>query len=429
MKQLNSTVQHRFKSIKTIIGPGILVAATGVGAGDLATGALAGSNLGLAIAWAVLLGAFFKYVLSEGLARWQLASGKSLLLGVMIHLGRPVQWFFFGYLIIWTFLVAAALMSACGAAAHALLPFFQKADTGKIVFGIASSVLGLGLVRVGGYRLFEKVMSVCIGVMFITVCLAAWKLKPVMSDLLSGMFIPSIPDLSQQGIGWTVALIGGVGGTVTLLCYGYWIREEGRTQIEELNTCRIDLGVGYLMTAGFGIAMIVIGSRIQVEGRGAGLIIQLADQLKEPLGQTGRWAFLLGAFGAVFSSLLGVWQSVPCLFVELIRIMRNENTEPSDSNQNLDPTRSVWYGRVGLMITVLPMIGLLVGFSRVQKVYAVTGALFVPMMAIALLVLNNNEEWLGKENRNRIFSNTALVAILGFFIYVGCLTAKKVLGG
>ena len=108
--------------------------------------------------------------------------------------------------------------------------------------------------------------------------------------------------------------------------------------------------------------------------------------------------------------------------------MRNENPEPSDSYQNLDPTRSVWYGRVGLMITVIPMIGLLVGFSRVQKVYAVTGALFVPMMAFALLVLNNNEEWLGKENRNRIFSNTALVTILGFFIYVGCLTAKKILG-
>ena len=37
----------------------MLVAATGIGAGDLATAAFAGSKLGLAILWAVILGAFF----------------------------------------------------------------------------------------------------------------------------------------------------------------------------------------------------------------------------------------------------------------------------------------------------------------------------------------------------------------------------------
>ncbi len=40
----------------SILGPGILVAATGVGAGDLATAAFTGSRLGLACLWAVVLG-------------------------------------------------------------------------------------------------------------------------------------------------------------------------------------------------------------------------------------------------------------------------------------------------------------------------------------------------------------------------------------
>ena len=39
----------RRTKLLAIIGPGILVAATGVGAGDLATGALAGSKLGVAL--------------------------------------------------------------------------------------------------------------------------------------------------------------------------------------------------------------------------------------------------------------------------------------------------------------------------------------------------------------------------------------------
>jgi hypothetical protein len=51
--------------------------------------------------------------------------------------------------------------------------------------------------------------------------------------------------------------MGGVGGTVTVLCYGYWIREENRQGAEDLRVCRIDLAVGYLMTALFGMAMVI----------------------------------------------------------------------------------------------------------------------------------------------------------------------------
>ena len=42
------------KRLLAIIGPGILVAATGVGAGDLATGAFTGGVLGVAVLWAVV---------------------------------------------------------------------------------------------------------------------------------------------------------------------------------------------------------------------------------------------------------------------------------------------------------------------------------------------------------------------------------------
>lgn len=44
------------RKLLSVIGPGILVAATGVGAGDLATAAFTGAKLGLAILWVVVLG-------------------------------------------------------------------------------------------------------------------------------------------------------------------------------------------------------------------------------------------------------------------------------------------------------------------------------------------------------------------------------------
>ena len=230
------------KNLLSILGPGILVAATGVGAGDLATAAFTGTKLGVAILWAVVLGAFIKFVLNEGLTRWQLATGETLLEGAMRHLGRSAQYVFLVYLLIWSFLVAAALMSACGVAAQAISPLFQEARTGKIVYGMVLSVLGLVLVRLGGYRLFERVMGVCIGLMFVTVVTTALLLKPGWGELMAGLVWPTIPDLHGAGLPWTIALMGGVGGTVTILCYGYWIREEGRFDEDDLKVCRMDLG-------------------------------------------------------------------------------------------------------------------------------------------------------------------------------------------
>src|SRR5690606_16969255 len=97
-----------------MIGPGLLLAATGVGSGDLATGGIAGSLLGPAVLWAVLVGAVLKYVVTEGLTRWQLATGETLLEGVVRRLGPVVVWLFLPYLLLWSFFVGSAQVSEIG---------------------------------------------------------------------------------------------------------------------------------------------------------------------------------------------------------------------------------------------------------------------------------------------------------------------------
>ena len=106
--------------ILAIIIPGILVAATGIGAGDLATASFTGSQLGVAILWAVVVGGIMKYFLTEGLTRWQLVTGYTFIEGVAKHYGKIVGWLFLPYLFLWSFFVGSALMSASGVT---LMPF------------------------------------------------------------------------------------------------------------------------------------------------------------------------------------------------------------------------------------------------------------------------------------------------------------------
>ncbi len=402
--------------LMAVIGPGLLVTATGVGAGDLATAAFTGSHLGVTVLWAVALGAFLKFVLNEGLARWQLATGETLLEGAVHKFGFLVAIIFLPYLMIWSALVALALMSACGVTMHALVPVFDDASQAKVWFGVLHGIAGLVLVLAGGFRLFEKVMTFCIGVMFVTTVVTAIRLWPGTTEVLRGL-IPTPATLRGDDLAWTVALMGGVGGTVTVLCYGYWIREKGRNGAEDLKVCRIDLGLAYAMTAVFGACMVIIGSRLSATGNGATLIVDIAKQLEAEMGPIGRWAFLIGAWGAVFSSLLGVWQAVPYLFADLWGQLRQRYGKATDIAGGPKVTKSLPYRVYLFSLAIVPMFWLYLPFTLVQKTYAILGALFIPLLALALLVLNGRRGWVG-ELTNRLATTALLVLAAAFFCWL-----------
>ena len=72
--------------------------------------------------------------------------------------------------------------------------------------------------------------------------------------------------------------------------------------------------------------MVIIGSRFgPIEGGGATLIVRLTEGLKNhlgSLGSTAKWSFQIGAWSAIFSSLPGVWQSVPYLFADFWQLRK-----------------------------------------------------------------------------------------------------------
>ncbi len=421
--------EPRRRNLLALVGPGLLVAATGVGAGDLATGAFTGRELGTAILWAVVVGAGVKYVLSEGLTRWQLATRTTILEGACTKLGPVVRHGFLVYLLVWTFGVAAALMSACGVAAHALVPV-GDAVADKQLYGLLHSLVAVGLVFLGGYKLFEKVMSVCIAVMFVTVISTAVAIGPAWGEILTGLFVPSIPKWNGGGIEWTVALLGGVGGTLTIISYGYWIREEQRDGIDELPACRWDLATGYGMTALFGMGMVVVGatSKPDSSAKGAALVLDIAEHIgRSPalgtFAPVAEWAFLIGAWCAVFSSLFGVWQCTPYFFADYWRIASgNPNAPPVD-------TRSWTYRGYLVAMGTVPAVGLFVDFKFVQKWNAIWGALVIPLLAVFLLVLNGRREWVGERNRNSVVTIVLLGLAVAFFAVFLTLGVQKRLVG
>ena len=101
-------------SVLKLAGPGLIVAATGIGSGDVVSATVGGARYGVALLWAIALGAFFKFVLNEGIARWQLATGLTALEGWAALPAGLGQGLLRCYLVLWTVAVSAALTNATG---------------------------------------------------------------------------------------------------------------------------------------------------------------------------------------------------------------------------------------------------------------------------------------------------------------------------
>lgn len=393
------------QKITGTIGPGIVIAATGVGAGDLIAASVTGARFGTTMLWVVLIGAILKYVINENLARWQLATGMTLLEGWMTRLPRFISIYFIAYLLLWSFIVAGALINATGLAAHSLVPGISLE-----AWGILHSIMVLALVWYGAYSLVENVMKILIGAMFLVVISCAALLLPTMQALFSGLLVPSLPEGS---IVFLLGVIGGVGGSVTVMSYGYWIREKQWTDARQIPLCRTDLFVAYSLTAVFGIAVMIIAAGVQPEVvKGSGMLLAVASHLETSVSPLASTLFLAGFWAAVFSSMIGVWDGIPYLFADFMRQWKGSN-EPAEQL-----SRSKAYRGFLLFLAFPPMLLLLVGKPVwVVIAYSVAGAFFMPFLAGLLLYMNNRRDWV-KDLGNGGTTNLLLLAGLGLFAWL-----------
>jgi Mn2+/Fe2+ NRAMP family transporter len=400
--------------IATLIGPGLMVAATGVGSGDLAGATVAGANYGLVLIWAILLGAFLKFALTEGIARWQLATDSTVVEGWADHLPGWVRVYFGAYLVLWTVFVSAALANACGLGISHLTGGAISTAWGAVIH----SLFGCAFVWVGGFAGFEKAMKLLIGLMVATLALCAALTFQDLGGTLKGALVPVVPAGSTASL---LALIGGVGGTITILSYNYWMREEKIRGAAFLRYVRVDLVVAYTVTAVLAVAVLLLANRAffvtGVDLNSATMVPQMAASLGTTLGPVGSFAYGIGFWGAVFSSLLGVWQSVPYLFADFYGIIKRY---PAHIRNRLTQVTSTPYRVALLFITLVPIpLAFLQRPVWLLVAYTIVGSLFVPFLAATLLYLNNRVNWTSPVPRNGRTANAAMILALAFFLFVG----------
>ncbi|MFC4858317.1 Nramp family divalent metal transporter [Actinophytocola glycyrrhizae] len=393
------------------IGPGVMAAATGVGAGDLVATMVAGSKYGYTLLWAVVIGTAFKLALGEAVGRWHLTSGQTILSGWRT-LGKWALWYFGAYAAVWGFVYGATAMSASGLPLNALFPVLSVR-----YWAMLCGLAGFALVWFGRYAVLEKVMTVLVGVMFVTVVGTAVLVTPSIGDVAWGL-VPRLPDGSLV---YVLGLVGGVGGTITMAAYGYWTIAKGWRGPTWLPMMRTDNAIGYVTTGVFVVAMLIVGAELlaghEVVTGDKGLL-NLGDTLAADYGEWARIPFLVGFFAVSFTSLIGVWNGVSLLFADWWRTLRAPEGAADEKVEYRRLEGSRAYRGYVLWLTFPPMFLLFLDQPfQLTVVYGALGALFMPFLAGTLLVLLNSRR-VGAAGRSGWVSNTVLVACVALFAYL-----------
>ncbi|WP_028963865.1 Nramp family divalent metal transporter [Streptomyces thermolilacinus] len=403
------------------IGPGIVVAATGVGAGDLVATLVAGGKYGYTLLWAAVLGCLIKISLAEAAGRWHLATGRTLLDGWR-SLGAWTTVYFAGYVGVWGFVYGAAAMSSTALPLAALFPGVMGLKWWAVLCGVG----GLLFVWFNRYAVFEKVMTALVGVMFLVTVYLAVRVAPNLGDLAAGL-VPALPDGSLL---YTLGLVGGVGGTITLAAYGYWVNAKGWRDTGWMRVMRLDNRVAYLTTGIFVVAMLIVGAEL-LHSSGIAIaqgdkgLIDLGGVLDERYGTATAKLFLVGFFAASVTSLIGVWQGVSLLFADFVARLRGGAGASAGAGAGAAPgavpvERSVPFRAYLLWLTFPPMALLFLDRPFVLVVvYGVIGAFFMPFLALTLLWLLNSSRT-PRAWRNGWLSNAVLGAA-GLLFLVLCV--------
>lgn len=407
------------------LGPGLVVAATGVGTGDMVSSLNAGTSFDTVLIWAIVVGALFKYVLTEALGRWYMATGQTILEGWR-SLGWWASGFFIVYLLVVTFVYGAAASSAASLAVTTAFPGLLPLWAWAILHG---TVFGFLIVGIGRYRLFERIMEVFIAIMFVTVVGLAILLAPNFLELFTGTVLPRLPEQDGALVA-ALAVIGGVGGTFTLASYPYWARERGWRHSAWIPTMRLDLGVGYLMTAIFMVAMLVIGAEL-LFASGSSIseeegLVALAQPITDRFGAVASFMFLVGFWAAAVSSITGAWNGAAYLFADFVWTARGAREEEAEA---IISEKSMWFRAFLAWMTFPPMLLHALGqpFALII-IYASLGAIFIPFLAITFLWLLNSRR-VARQFRNGILANILLAAAVLLFVAFGINEMISTVGG
>jgi Mn2+/Fe2+ NRAMP family transporter len=423
------------------IGPGMILAASIVGSGELIATTTLGAQVGYVALWVILLSCFIKPAVQAEIGRYTIASGETGLEGFN-RLPGPcwkVNWAVWAWavMVMITQFQVGAMFGGVAQVMNQLIPAVPVNLWVLLFLGVTLALL-LG----GGYERIERLAMIKVGLFTMLTFLCALLLMRMpqyfsWDQIWAGLQF----HLPGDGLSTAVAVFGitGVGAT-ELFMYPYWCVEKGYARFAGkadgsagwesrargwIRVMHVDIFASMLIYTVATIAFYLLGAGI-LHGMGQvpaakDMIPVLSNIYTQTLGPWALWLFYAGAIATLYGTIFAATAAHSRLYADMCRLMgrfRRDDYQARLRYRNA----FVW------VLTVIPVLLFFAFQSPVKMVVAggVAQFLMLPVIGIGALYLRHRR--LPKQVAPPAFVTVAVwvatVVMVSFACYYGVMMLR-----
>ncbi|MDQ2656516.1 MAG: Nramp family divalent metal transporter [Bacteroidota bacterium] len=387
---------NKFRAWLGVLGPGMITAALVFGPSKVTITSKLGADHGFDLLWIVVVAIFFMVVFTAMSARIGIASDISFLSLIRKKWGAPAAVASGAGV----FLVCASFQAGNSIGIGiSIAELFQSSPEPWI---IAFNVFGVSLLFFRSfYKVLEKIMIALIIIMLVAFLVTLFLSRPPLGAVAGGL-VPVIP---AGSFGLVIAFMASCFSVVGACYQSYLMQERRRINPGRAQSGRDSFPGILILGIMSAIVLICAASVLHPQGLKVNSGSDMAKVLEPLFGDYASAFFLIGLFGAAFSSLIGNASLGGTLMADALGHGSSFNSK-------------VVRGLIALVMLIGAVIAIVFGNLPIQLMIFAQSItiLVVPFIGIALYLLANDRAVMG-DLRNS--PSTRVVGALGLVILIG----------
>ncbi len=384
------------------IGPGMILAASIVGSGELIATTTLGAEVGYTALWVILLSCLIKPVVQAEMGRYIIASGETGLAGFdrvpgPRHLVNWVVWAW-SLMTLLTLLQVGAMFGGVAQVMNLIVPAIPVK-----VWVMVFLAITLALLLGGGYERIERLAMVKVGLFTMLTFLAALLLIRMPQYFSWAEFWEGFKfKMPGAGLSTAVAVFGITGvGASELFMYPYWCVEKGYARFAGkydnsadwnyrargwIRVMHLDIMTSMVIYTVATFAFYLLGAGI-LHGMGKvpaakDMIPVLSNIYTQTLGEWSLWLFYAGAIFTLYGTIFAATAAHSRVFADMLRLMGFFKADDY-------PKRLRYRNLFVVVLTVIPVLLFLFIESPVNMVKAggIAQAMMLPIIGVSTLYL------------------------------------------
>ncbi|NLZ51974.1 MAG: divalent metal cation transporter [Thermoanaerobacteraceae bacterium] len=390
------SIFKKLSYILSFIGAGSVLMSEAMGPGTATSCVTAGAQFGYMLLWIIVLSGIMNGVVAYIGGKMAVLSGKNAYEYIK---DNTSQWFANGLIIIVLITWYLVIFSQGATIKHLTdIMFGSKFSTPAFII----TVLAIGYIFASGKNRVIAIASAMCTAMAVIYLINAIYIKPDPVQLVNGL-VPRLPSIDKAVI--VAGIIGGSAPGTSALWYSYSVKDNKWKGPKALNYIAWDqIYFAFLFTI-FSIGIYLSGAAVlHPAGIQVNSALDAAKAIGPLAGEMGKWIFVLGLWGAVFTTIGGM-SSLGSYAINSIFKM-------GESLNDQKVKRITW---VGIILSLFGgmvkgnVLGLLVYFLGLLNVGG--------FVLISLLTYYTSSEKHAGEYKNKWYITLIGIVICGFNFY------------